>query len=263
MASPKRSNPVEVAGEIEKAVVRRDLSGRILRKHFGFARGKWYGGSFAAYVIGCNLDCAFCWAWFKDRYDAGVYLSPEDVVKRLISAGRTLGIRTLRISGGEPTIGFDHLIQVLKLFTKKTNSMKLVVETNGILIGAKKTLASELGEFSGRNVIVRISVKGANPETFSTLTGSPSEYFDYQLNSIKNIIEAGYIPGRTLLVAVMSSFNTSREIAEFIYQLTKIDSTLAGSIELEIVKMYRNVERKLRARGIVPYRYVDNHFSVP
>lgn len=256
MVSQKRSNPIEIADEIKNTVVRRDLNGEVLRKYFGFARGKWYGGSFAAYVIGCNLDCAFCWAWFKDRYDTGMYLSPSNVIERLISAGRTLGIKTLRISGGEPTIGFDHLIQVLKLFTRKTDSMKLVVETNGILIGARRALASELGEFSGGNVIVRISVKGANPETFSTLTGSPGEYFNYQLNSIKNILEAGYKPGRTLLVAVMSSFNTPREIAEFIYQLSKIDGALVGSIELELVKMYRNVEKKLLARGIKPYRYI-------
>jgi uncharacterized Fe-S cluster-containing radical SAM superfamily protein len=257
MSSPGVSNPIKVADELERTVVRRDLSGRTLRKYYGFARGRWYGGSLAAYVIGCNLDCAFCWAWFKDRYDLGTYPLPEDVVGRLVSAGRASGVRTLRISGGEPTIGFDHLIQVLRLFTEKAGPMKLVVETNGILIGARNTLASELGELSGRNVVMRVSIKGANPETFSSLTGSPSEYFNYQLSSIKNLIEVGYEPGRTLSVAVMSSFNTPREVAELIYRLTEIDDSLAESIELELVRMYGGVRKKLQARGITPYRYLD------
>jgi hypothetical protein len=55
----------------------------------------------------------------------------------------------------------------------------------------------------------------------------------------------------------MSSFNTPREVAELIYRLTEIDDSLAESIELELVRMYGGVRKKLQARGITPYRYLD------
>lgn len=257
MCERRSRNPIEVAMLAEERVISRSLLGELLRSYYGFARGRWYGGSFSGYVIGCNLNCVYCWAWFRNRYGLGSYLTPSEVVKKLITGGSRASARVLRISGGEPTIGFDHLIEVLRAYTKAGTRLPLVVETNGILLGYNSSYAGDLSDFAGRGVVVRVSIKGANPETFSTLTEAPPEFFRYQLDSVKYLINAGYNPSRDLRVAIMSSFNQPREIAELIYRLSEIDEGIAGAVELEIVRMYRSVQKRLKARGYIPYRYLN------
>lgn len=257
MGSPKRSDdPLEATKSIEERVSTSSLTGRPIRKYYGYFRGGWYGGSLAGYVIGCNLDCVFCWAWFKDRHELGRYQTPEEVVRRLTYGAIKAGIRVLRISGGEPTIGFCHLLEVLRGFSRGEGKLRLVVETNGILLGYSRTHASELGEFAGRNISVRVSLKGADHATFSRLTGAPQEYFGYQHASIVNLVKAGFEPGRDLYVAVMSSFNRPSEIAELLYRLSKIGEGVVGAVELEVVRLYKSVEKRLKLAGLHPHRSV-------
>lgn len=258
MVLPKKSrDPVSIALSIEEKVASRSLHGKPLRRYYGFSHGSWYGGSFAGYTIGCNLNCAFCWAWFKNRFDLGIYLTPEEVARRLVYGAIKTNAKVVRISGGEPTICIDHLLDVLKEFSRRSTKIRLVIETNGVMLGHSGSLASELGEFSEKNISVRVSLKGADSDTFSKLTGAPREYFTYQLNSIENLIKAGFTPGRTLLVAVMSSFNKPREIAELIYELSKIDYEIPKTVELEIVKLYKNVRKKLDSVNLRPFTYIE------
>lgn len=253
-------DPLEIVKLIEEKVTSRSLTGSSLRKYFGFSRGSWYGGSFAGYVIGCNLNCVFCWAWFRNRYELGYYLAPGDVAKRLTRGAIKTSARVVRVSGGEPTIGFNHLLEVLREFSKREEKPQLVLETNGILLGYSRACAGELGEYSEKNISIRVSLKGVDPDTFGRLTGVPREYFSYQLNSIENLIRAGFNPGKNLVIAVMSSFNKPREIAELMYRLSKIDEKIVKTVELEVVKMYRNVKRKLESAGLHPYTYINPDF---
>ncbi|MEM1931204.1 MAG: radical SAM protein [Sulfolobales archaeon] len=255
--SKRSRDPLTIARSIEEEVCSRSLYGEPLRRYYGFAHGSWYGGSFAGYTIGCNLDCVFCWAWFKNRFDLGIRLAPEEVARRLVYGATKTNAKVARISGGEPTICIDHLLDVLKEFSRRSSKIRLVIETNGVLLGYSSSLASELGEFSEKNTSVRVSLKGADSDTFSKLTGAPRDYFVYQLNSIENLIKAGFTPGKTLLVAVMSSFNKPREIAELLYRLSKVDDEIPKTIELEVVRLYRNVRKKLDAADLRPIMYIE------
>jgi len=49
------------------------------------------------------------------------------------------GYNMLRVSGGEPTISRDHLLQLLELVEQTRYTF--ILETNGILIGADKKYA--------------------------------------------------------------------------------------------------------------------------
>ncbi|MEM2006106.1 MAG: radical SAM protein [Sulfolobales archaeon] len=256
-SSKKSSDPLATARLIEEKVTSRSLYGELLRKYYGFSHGSWYGGSFAGYVIGCNLDCVFCWAWFKNRFDLGFYLTPEEVARKLVLGSVETKARVTRISGGEPTICIDHLLEVMKDFSRRSNKILLVIETNGILLGCSDDRVGELGEFSEKNISIRVSLKGANPDTFSLLTGASKEYYSCQLSSIEKLVKAGFIPGRTLLIAVMSSFNKPREIAELIYGLSKIDEEIPKTVELEIVRLYKNVKKKLDSINLRPITYIE------
>ncbi len=88
----------------------------------------------------------------------------------------------MRISGNEPTICKEHLIQVLKLIPE---DYTFILETNGILIGNDMTYAEELSRFS--NLYVRVSLKGTCEEEFSRLTGAQG--FQLQLKALEHLAE--------------------------------------------------------------------------
>lgn len=92
-------DPLELSRSVE-SLVTRVSGGSVERKYFRFRGGRWYGGIASADVIGCNLRCRFCWAWyFRDRHDLGFFLSPEKVFERLSEIALKRGYRYLRLTG--------------------------------------------------------------------------------------------------------------------------------------------------------------------
>lgn len=242
-------NPLELSRAVEGLVTRRSGS-LVERKYFRFRGGRWYGGISSADVIGCNLRCRFCWAWyFRDRHDLGYFLSPQEVFKRLTSIATKEGYKYLRLTGGEPTISREHLIEVLKLVENSKHSF--IIETNGILIGADSSYAEELSKFS--NVYTRISFKGTNPREFATLTGAVPEAFNLQLHALRNLLDAGLEPGRDFGVAAMIGFSPDENIAKFVVTLSAIDERLVD-VDWEYVLTYPHVMKLLRRYNLKPIR---------
>ncbi|MGC9308274.1 MAG: radical SAM protein, partial [Thermoplasmatota archaeon] len=147
------------------------------RKYYRFRATRFYGGIATADVVGCNLRCAFCWSgdtvWQADR---GNFYAPGEVANRLSSLAASHGYDKTRISGGEPTMGRDHLIAVLQALDP---SLLFVLETNGILLGADRSYVQELSSFS--HLHVRVSLKGCTPDEFSRLTGAHPGGYALQL----------------------------------------------------------------------------------
>jgi len=86
------------------------------RKYYRFRADRFYGGIATADCMGCNMDCAFCWSYrtrlHPERF--GTFYSPEAVVERLVRIAHEHGFRAVRISGNEPTLCKDHLLDVIK-----------------------------------------------------------------------------------------------------------------------------------------------------
>lgn len=243
-------DPLELTKSVESLVTRSSGSS-VERKYFRFRGGRWYGGIASADVIGCNLRCRFCWAWyFRDRHDLGFFLSPEEVLKRLSEIALKRGYRYLRLTGGEPTIAKDHLMQILKL--SETSRFTFIVETNGILLGADPTYAKELSRFS--NIYVRVSFKGTNPQEFTKLTGAIPEGFELQIQSLRNLLNSGLVPGRDFGVAAMIGFSSDENIARFVTMLSSIDDRLVTDIDWEYVLTYPHVMKLLSRYGLKPIR---------
>lgn len=225
--------------------------GTTLRRYFRFRADRWYGGIATADVVGCNLRCGMCWAWRNSsfRLDVGEFLAPADVAERLEALARSRGLRQLRISGGEPTIASEHLLEVLRLVPSR---YIFVVETNGILID--RVLAGELARFD--NVVVRVSLKGATPEEFAMITGSPPEYFHRQIEALRNLVEAGLRPCGEVYPAAMIGFSTDESLKRLERYLSDVDPRLAECIDAEYVILYPHVVKLMKARGLKPLRAV-------
>lgn len=246
-------DPLEL-GKLVEDKVSRTAEGRVLRKYYRFRGGGWYGGIATADAVGCNMKCLFCWSWReRDRYEfIGSFHSPEEVALRLLEIASKRGYRLLRISGGEPTLAFEHLNQVLSFLNVKAGSKyTFILETNGLMLGKHKELSYELSKYPFLHV--RVSLKGCTEEEFERITGARREFFSLQLKALENLLEAGV----SSHAAVMISFSKEENCTRLREKLFEIDPSLAENFEEEVVIMYPHVKEILRIHGIWPKIYEE------
>lgn len=229
-------SPIQLSKITEKLVTKDEL-----KKYYRFRPTGFYGGIATADTVGCNLRCKFCWSgnsvW--NAKNTGEFYSPEQVALTLNTVARKKDYRKVRISGGEPTIGKNHLIKLLKNID---SNLLFILETNGILLGKDKKYIDKLSQFN--NLHVRVCLKGCNSEEFSFLTGAKTG-FNYQLKSLE------YLRDKALSfnIAVVSVKKGQKKLYEQIQEmgLGKI------MIEEEEITLYPQVERRLIKEGIINY----------
>lgn len=226
-------DPVKLA-ELTKNEVSRGDS----RKYYRFRPARFYGGIATADCVECCLRCVFCWAWkvVSNPSGHGGFYDPEAVAGRLTGIARKKRLAQMRISGNEPTIGWEHLMKVLELINGK---YLFILETNGILLGANKEYAGDLSKF--KNLYVRISLKGTNEEEFSSLTGAVPEGFGLQLNALENLVSYK-VKGHP---ACMISFSPPENREALKKRLGTIHHSFR-EFEVEEIILYRHVEERLK-----------------
>jgi len=208
------------------------------RKYYRFRPARFYGGIATADCVGCCLRCIFCWSWREVVRPElfGKFYSPEQVAGTLTGLARRKRFRLVRISGNEPTIGREHLLEVLKRIPR---NIKFILETNGILIGQDQSYARDLAVFE--NVSTRVSIKGTNEEEFSKLTGAEPSGFALQLQALTNLLRSG----AQVHPAVMISFSPPKNIRAFRKTLGAIHPSFED-FEIEELVLYGDVEERLR-----------------
>ena len=237
-------DPVERHRHIEKAVTRARIGGD-LRKYYRFRHDQGFGGIITADCAGCGLTCKFCWERKESTLegrDPGEFLSPVETAERILSLLKEHKVRQARISGGEPTIGRPHLFPFLNVFQHKR--VRVILETNGILIGEDESYAQELALYPF--VHVRVSLKGCTEEEFARLTGADPAGFHLQLSALRYLKKAGV----SAHPAVMVSFSGREELDHLYNAIWKIDPIMHSEIEEEQVILYPHVEEKLRRAGL-------------
>ena len=121
-------NPLELSKKIEKIVI-----DGVVKKYYRFRPTRFYGGIATADTVGCNLRCKFCWSsnsiW--NPKNMGKFYSPKQVTDTLYNIAKKKGYTRMRVSGGEPTIGRKHLIELLKNIN---NEFLFILETVYLLL---------------------------------------------------------------------------------------------------------------------------------
>jgi uncharacterized Fe-S cluster-containing radical SAM superfamily protein len=230
-------DPIERAHEIQELVSKGNL-----RKYYRFRAARFYGGIATADCVGCNLNCLFCWSWSKvkrpDR--VGQFYSPGDAAKKLTNIARGRGFRQIRLSGNEPTLSREHLLEVLDRIPV---DITFILETNGLLIGHEESYAKDLSSF--KNLHVRVSLKGATEEEFTRLTGANEEGFRLAIKALENLHRYGIHAHP----AVMVSFSPQEDVKSLDERLQKI-SPQFQDMEVEELVLYGNIEKRLRKAGL-------------
>ncbi|MEM3730840.1 MAG: radical SAM protein [Candidatus Bathyarchaeia archaeon] len=241
-------DPVQRHLAIEKLVTRMGAEG-LEKKYYRVRSARWYGGIVTADCVGCGLLCKFCWVsdaiMFRPT-SVGRFYTPKELADSLITLARKKGLDLLRISGGEPTIGKTHLLQVLDALNGK--NYRFILETNGILLGFDESYPKSLSKY--KFVHVRVSLKGCDEKEFSTLTNAKPHGFDLQLKALQNLLGSGV----SCHPAVMASFSNEAKVKSLIKRLKEIDSGLAEDLEIEELILYPHVVRRIQKHGLKYYR---------
>lgn len=102
----------------------------------------------------CNLKCVGCWAGEYPKHDT----LPPELVDRIITEAKELGIYWIVMSGGEPMI-YPHLFEI----ASKHDDVAFMLFTNGTLIDDKR--ADKMLEVG--NISPAISLEGWKEDTDS------------------------------------------------------------------------------------------------
>jgi MoaA/NifB/PqqE/SkfB family radical SAM enzyme len=148
----------------------------------------------------CNLRCVGCYAGMYSKEDD----LPVEVLDRILTEGKEMGIYFNTISGGEPFY-YKPLLDIFR----KHNDVTFQVYTNGTLID--RDLAQEIAELG--NVIPCISVEGFKEETEAR---RGEGVYDKIMQAMDNLREARALYGFS---ATVTRFNhdviTSDDFIDF------------------------------------------------
>ncbi len=215
-------DPLKLFQKVENQVCKGDL-----KKYYRFRKTRFYGGCATADCLGCNLRCVYCWAqkkvWYPQKF--GKLYSPKSVSEKLIK----MGLPLVRVSGGEPTIGKDHLLKLLNYIPK---DILFILETNGILLN--EDYIKDLSKFE--NIYVRLSLKGIDNQTFERNTEMNGVFFQQQLTALDLLKKYG-VRHR---VAILYSLYTERQI----------NYLGIPNLEYEPLILYPFIENNLKKKGI-------------
>lgn len=211
-----------------------------------FRAAPYYGGIATADAVGCSFLCAYCWNYGRNEDPArfGRFFSPENVAHKLLEIARRRSFSLFRVTGSEPILGetsFNHLINIIELILNAEPQSNFVLETNGLMLGYKKELVRRLN-FS--RVLVRIAVKGINPESFEKITGAGKEFFPYPVLALRTLEQMGV----RAWPALMKDLFSEPQIGEL--KKTLREQGINSDLELEGLEPYPFVLENLKRRGI-------------
>ena len=230
-------DPLELSKKVEEIVVHGNL-----KKYYRFRPTGFYGGIATADTVGCNLRCKFCWSGASvwDAQHTGALYSPEEVASELHRTAERKGYHQVRVSGGEPTVGKHHLLDLLKTIDKKYT---FILETNGILLGYDNQFVKELSAFD--NLHVRVCLKGADAEEFSLFTGA-SQGFDYQINALHALRDAHM----NFNIALVSVDPEKKQRLFHQFKEMNLDKVM---IEEEEITLYPMVKKRLEQEQLLHF----------
>lgn len=234
-------DPLQRSEDVEGLVMRGER-----RVYYKFRGAPYYGGIATADAVGCSFLCAFCWNYGRNEDPSrfGRFYSPEQVAANLQQIARRRRFHLFRITGSEPILGeasFRHFLKAAEKVSEEDPRSEFILETNGLMLGAREELAARL---NFPHLLVRVALKGADPDSFEKISGAKREFFVYPLLAVKHLEKLGL----RVWPALMGDLFTDPEIDGL--KKTLREYGIKAELELESLEPYPFVLENLRRRGI-------------
>lgn len=172
---------------------------------------------------GCNLACRHC--WLAPKYDpkgTKYPALPLALFERIIVDAKPLGLKAVKLTGGEPLLNPDFLSM---LDVVRREGLRLTIETNGVLCTAQ--CAQAIKE-AGERPFVSVSLDGADAQTHESIRGVKGS-FEAAIEGIKNLVNAGFKPQ-----VIFTVMKRNREQVESVIRLA--GDLGAGSVKYNVVQ---------------------------
>ncbi len=154
----------------------------------------------------CNLKCIYCMPDKKEMKFSGSPMLSIDDMERIVSVLADMGIRKVRITGGEPLVRPD-ICDIVRRISSVPGVEEISLTTNGIRLAA---LAQEL-KAAGLNG-VNISLDSLKSEVFRRITGGGN--IEAVLEGIQKSLDAGLKSVKINTVLIKGENDT--EVDDFI-----------------------------------------------
>ncbi|MFD2670331.1 GTP 3',8-cyclase MoaA [Marinicrinis sediminis] len=158
----------------------------------------------------CNLKCVYCMPEEGMTFEPASHLLTPQELTVIVETAAKLGIRKLRLTGGEPTVRKD-LIDIIERLSRIPHIEDIALTTNGLHLARKARALKEAGITR-----LNISLDSLVPERYHAITrgGHLKQVF----KGLEAAFEAGFSPIK-LNVVVLKGVNDD-EILSFV-SLTK------------------------------------------
>jgi SynChlorMet cassette radical SAM/SPASM protein ScmF len=214
----------------------------------------------------CNLACRHCWIVPKfDHEGLGGPFIDLTYVKKAIQEGKLLGLKSIKLTGGEP-VSHPQFRQLVTLIDE--SGLDILIETNGTLVD--DALAHFL-KASSHVIFISVSLDGATPKTHDGLR-SVEGSFEQAVSGIQNLVHAGFHPQ---MICSLHKGNIS-EMADLVAYAQELG---CGSVKFNniqqigrgenfwsnngldvstVLQLHQKVEREIANRSKIPI-----HFDIP
>ena len=165
----------------------------------------------------CNLNCIYC------HHDGMVDSKDEmtaDEMYEICKVAKDIGVRKIRISGGEPLVRKD-IVEIVEKIAR-LNFKDISLTTNGVLL---EKYAEDLKKAGLDRV--NVSLDTLNPETYAFVT--KKDYLDKVKRGILKAVDVGLYPVKINMV-LMDGINEN-EVYEM-FEFTKEHGMVLQLIEL-------------------------------
>ena len=192
---------------------------------------------FTVQVAGCDYDCNYCYVP-KELNIAnpklGKYFSAEEIINHFLMARENSKepMNIIRISGGNPTIVPEIIINIYKEIKNRRLNVYLWIDSNLSTPKYLEDLGDEIKNIlKQKNVGVVGCFKGTCKEDFAIIAGAESKYYKKQFETVKWFIDCKtdfyvYLP------ALVYGNNIEEKLKTFIERLRKLNKNLPLRVEV-------------------------------
>ena len=181
-------------------------------------------GTYSADIIGCPWTCDGCWSGYGYTGSEPKYhLEPDEVVEKLLAGMVRNKQQAARITGGEPTMRWAHMMGVVDSWmesvvgarmviegetTEEGEPMVLVIETNGSL-GALDRIDDVQDRYGkdAKHLLLHFGLKASDPEQLEKLTGIKSAEAAHR-RQVTNLLHVARETEIDLHISVFDAYST-------------------------------------------------------
>jgi len=189
----------------------------------------------------CNMSCLYCHHEGEEASPTGQREMSKDDIVTVIRAGADLGVKKVKLTGGEPLMRPD----LESILDSLPEGIEVSLTTNGTLLSERAKSLAEAGLDR-----VNVSLDSLDPEVYSRITGGTEEDLSRVLEGIDAAIEAGLVPVKVNMVVLKENEDEVWDMVKFamgkgvILQLIELLDLSGHGLGGDLFRIEKELERR-------------------